>query len=244
MSRILTALTRQFAFLRTLRGDRRGVSALEFALLAPLMIALYAGVVQISLAIEANRKFNLSVNQVADLVSQATDVDDSELYEYFAAGRVVMMPFDSEALRMRITSVRRDASGNVNLVWSEARGDGFAAHATAPATPAGFMPNGQGAVVVDHEFDYATPFVNSQFYSFTFSETAQRRPRMTDWVTRNGGSGSGGGAGTSGSGGSSGQGSGGTSAPAPAPAPEPEPEPEPAPTPPSCSWLQRLFGRC
>jgi Flp pilus assembly protein TadG len=241
MSRALTAITRQFVFLRRLREDKRGVSALEFALLAPLMIALYAGVVQISLAIEANRKFNLSVNQVADLVSQATDVDDAELYEYFAAGRVVMMPFDSEALRMRITSVRRDSNGTVDLVWSEARGDGFAAHGSAPPTPAGFMPDGQGAIVVDHQIDYATPFGNSQVYSFTFAESAMRRPRMADWVARNGGSGSngGGGSGTSGSGESSGQSGGGTSAPEPAP----EPEPESAP-PPNCNAIRRFFRLC
>jgi Flp pilus assembly protein TadG len=47
------------AFRRFAR-DRRGVSAVEFALLAPIMVALYLGCVEVSDAVSADRKVSLT----------------------------------------------------------------------------------------------------------------------------------------------------------------------------------------
>ena len=50
-------------------GDRRGVSAVEFALLLPMMMTLYLGSVEASQGIAANRKVTLATHALADLAS-------------------------------------------------------------------------------------------------------------------------------------------------------------------------------
>lgn len=186
MSAVQRFIRRQFDPFTALASDGRGVSAVEFALIAPLMIALYAGVVQLSQAIEVNRKFNMAAAQVADLVSQARTVSDGDLYDYFTAGRVVMLPFDTETLSMRISSLERRANGNINVLWSEVRGDALQPLQGAPQISTDILPNGSGLIMVDMEFDYTTPFVGSDFYSFTFRETVQRRPRLSATIERSG----------------------------------------------------------
>ena len=54
-------------------GDERGVSAVEFAMLLPLMLTLYLGAVEISQGIGADRKVTLTARTVADLVSQVDE---------------------------------------------------------------------------------------------------------------------------------------------------------------------------
>ena len=65
---MLTALRRRF--LRFGR-DRRGVSAVEFALLAPIMIGLYLSGVEISEGISIDRKVTLTAGAMANLASQS-----------------------------------------------------------------------------------------------------------------------------------------------------------------------------
>jgi Flp pilus assembly protein TadG len=47
--------------------DKRGVSAVEFALLAPFMIGLYLGGVEISDGIGIDRKVTLAAGAIANL---------------------------------------------------------------------------------------------------------------------------------------------------------------------------------
>jgi Flp pilus assembly protein TadG len=49
--------------------DERGVSAVEFALLLPLMVTLYLGGVEISQGLTIDRKVTLVARTVADLAT-------------------------------------------------------------------------------------------------------------------------------------------------------------------------------
>src|ERR1700692_1888012 len=51
-------------------GDRRGLSAVEFALLLPLMLTLYLGGVEVSNGVAADRKVAITARTVADLASR------------------------------------------------------------------------------------------------------------------------------------------------------------------------------
>ena len=65
--------------LRRLIGDERGVSAVEFAMLLPLMLTLYLGAVEVSQGIGADRKVTLTARTIADLVSQVSSIGNSDM---------------------------------------------------------------------------------------------------------------------------------------------------------------------
>ena len=60
--------------LRRLIADRRGVSAVEFALVAPILVLLYFGLVELSQAATADRRLAHATSAVGDLVAQASSV--------------------------------------------------------------------------------------------------------------------------------------------------------------------------
>src|SRR5215475_8949091 len=59
--------------------DQRGVSAVEFAMLLPLMLTLYLGTAEISLAVGTDRKVTLTTRTVADLASQVKNITNADM---------------------------------------------------------------------------------------------------------------------------------------------------------------------
>ena len=59
--------------------DEKGVSAVEFALILPLMIVLLFGVIELSSLLTVDRKMTSVTSTVADLVAQDNIVDTGEL---------------------------------------------------------------------------------------------------------------------------------------------------------------------
>ena len=59
--------------------DRRGVSAVEFAMLLPLMLTLYLGTVEISQGVGIDRKVTLTTRTVADLASQVSSINNADM---------------------------------------------------------------------------------------------------------------------------------------------------------------------
>jgi Flp pilus assembly protein TadG len=89
-----------------LAGDQRGISAVEFALLLPLMVTLYLGVVEISQGISADRKVTLTARSIADLVSQTTSMNNSDMTNSLNAATAVMAPFPDSKLKVTCRASR------------------------------------------------------------------------------------------------------------------------------------------
>ena len=173
-----------FRLFTALKRDRRGVSAVEFALLAPFMIALYLGSVQLTLGLTADRKVSQVANSVADLVTQDDFVTDSDLVDIYAAADAILNPFDPAPLALRITSVRMDADGEVFVDWSE--GDGMTPHDTdsLPDLPEGLMAPMNSIIMVEATYRFSTNLGELTKTPITLSDTAYLRPRRGPWVRR------------------------------------------------------------
>jgi len=105
--------------LRRFALDQRGVSAVEFAILLPLMLTMYLGGVEISQAVSADRKTTLVAHTVGDLAAQASNVSSADISNVLNAGAAVAYPFPSSNLRVTVSSVCIDATGNIATVaWS------------------------------------------------------------------------------------------------------------------------------
>lgn len=106
------------ARLKALRADKRGVSAVEFALIAPVMIGMLFGSADLSLALMADRKVTLAVSTVADLVAQDDEVNCAELDRIYNAAAAILAPFSTTPATLRITMVNSN-SGAPRAVWSD-----------------------------------------------------------------------------------------------------------------------------
>lgn len=123
-------------------ADRRGVSAVEFALLLPLMVTLYLGTVEVSQGISVDRKVTMTARTVADLISQVTTVNNSGMNDILNASIAVMYPYSVSPLKVTVTEIYIDANNKATVVWSDGyNGSGRAVGSTVTVPSALLIAN-------------------------------------------------------------------------------------------------------
>ncbi|QNL19462.1 pilus assembly protein [Hyphobacterium sp. CCMP332] len=170
-------------FLRRLGGNRDGVSAVEFALIAPVMVLLYLGMVEISLALSVDRKVTNAASAIADLIAQDDVITDGEMINILNASRAIIAPYDTDQFAVRISSVSMDLTGDVAVDWSDARGTLARAEGSQPTLPAGLLNPGRSIIWVEVAYAYDAPF-REITGDFNIEEEFFLRPRQSLVVSR------------------------------------------------------------
>ncbi len=137
------------SLLRRLRHDQAGASALEFALLAPVLIGCFCGLVETGQVLVGDRRTSHACNALGDLVGQKGSVTTADLKDSFDAARAVMRPLDSGPLKLKVTSVTMGVDLKPRVDWS--RGDGLGADtkgAVYTDAPAGLLTSAGDTVIV------------------------------------------------------------------------------------------------
>lgn len=170
-------------FLRFAR-DRRGVSAVEFAMIAPVMIAFYFGLAEFCQGFMAQKRMGHSASMVADLVAQTqVPMTMEQLDDVVGIGDHIMQPFSPEPLQMRVTSLTQGADGIVRVDWSRASED------LAPRPddevvdiPPDLITDGESLVMSEAFYEYTSP-VGKYLPGITnFEQTHYLRPRSVNVV--------------------------------------------------------------
>ena len=165
-------------------SDQSGVSAIEFALLAPLMIGFYLGMGELCQGYMAQKRMAHTASSVANIVAQTTAISSDELDDVMAIGGLIMKPFPTTKLSVRISSVTRDANGVAKVDWSRATGPNLVAHQpkAVVVVPAGLIVNGASAVMAETAYDYASPVKYLMPAVTKFSSTFYELPRKVPQV--------------------------------------------------------------
>jgi len=100
--------------------NKRGSTAVEFAMILPLMLGMFFGIVEFSSGFAVQRKVSMAAEELADMASRNKSVDDAAMTNFFNIGRAVMTPFPSGLLMATITELYIDpASGVAKSRWSQ-----------------------------------------------------------------------------------------------------------------------------
>jgi Flp pilus assembly protein TadG len=115
-----TLILRLHSRLAGFAGDGRAMSAVEFAILLPIMIALYFGSVEISEGIAISRQVSQTASTIANLVAQAsTNISDTQMTDILNASTAVMTPFPVANATVVVSSITIDPSGKATVCWSD-----------------------------------------------------------------------------------------------------------------------------
>jgi Flp pilus assembly protein TadG len=170
--------------IKRLAGDRRGVSAVEFALIAPAMIAFYFGLAEVTQALLAERRTGHAASAVGDLVAQSSSVSTNDLTDIFKIATTIMEPYPTDTLKMRVTSLSRDASGNLTVDWSSGQGMTGLTTADKPTVPTSVLANSQSVIMSEVSYGYNSPVDFFVPKAVNFSRKFYLRPRKSDKVTK------------------------------------------------------------
>ncbi len=127
--------------LRHFLNDRKGIAAVEFVMIAPILFFVYLALNETASAMRAKRKMTMVANVIADLASRPTDLSDADIDDIVLAAPHILSPFSSISGAYRISSIKFDKTGKGYVDWSEVRGSGKLGSAHTRCTPTEFRPS-------------------------------------------------------------------------------------------------------
>lgn len=170
---------RKRSLIRRWAGDEGGLSAVEFALLAPILIAFYMGLTEVCQGFMAQKRMGHVSAMVADLVAQEETVTPATIDDVFMIGRLIMKPFPTSTLHQRVSSVTR-TSGVARVDWSRGHGMPGRAVGSTLTLPADLIADGESVVVAEVTYDYDSAADYLMPGLTRFSHSYYLRPRTTD----------------------------------------------------------------
>lgn len=181
---------------KTFLRERRGVAAIEFAFIAPLLLALYFVTMEVAQAIETNKKVGRVASMVADLITQQQAVKKADIDAIMQIGAAIIQPYDRTTPSIFVTAIQisDEETPKAQVVWSRklvnGTGGSHVAAGTAASIPAQLMIAGSFLVRVETQLDYrpmitytadkkAALGLSAAFDNIDMSEAYLMRPRMT-----------------------------------------------------------------
>lgn len=180
--------------LRSLRVRRfaretRGAAAVEFALVTPLMISMYFGMVELSSGVAIDRKVTMVSHTLSDLIGQATAVNDTDISNVFNAASSIMTPYLASPLTAKITAVSIDNTGKATVVcsrsWTSSGGvsSGLAVNTVVTSSiPAGLIVNNTELIWAQVSYVYTPTIGYVVKTAVTLSDQFFARPRQATTV--------------------------------------------------------------
>jgi Flp pilus assembly protein TadG len=183
--------------MRPFGRDQRGVSAVEFALIAPVMILIYVGLVELCQGLLAERRASHAASSVGDLITQDQSVTATELQDIFAIGNSVMAPLNPATLKICSASISVDPStGGLKVNWNASSTAAGTMTRDCSSVPADFPQQtvngvskpfinaGESIILTRAEYTYTSIFTGSTFLTgpIVFKEAFYLRPRKSTCV--------------------------------------------------------------
>ena len=175
---------RAHCFARRVRSDIGGMAAVEFGYLAPVMLLMLIGTVEVSRAVAMDRKFGLATALVADLIAREKTMSAANLNAIYDIVAHVMSPYDTSSLKIGVVPVKANPTNASNTEVYAATLNRPSYHgATQPAKcsayglTTGLLAAGSSVIVVETSYTYTPILTGSIFGSKNWTDKAILSPR-------------------------------------------------------------------
>ena len=108
------------AWIARIAADRRGVAAIEFAFVAPLLLSMYFVTMEVSQGIETDKKVGRIASMVADLVTQQQITTKAEVDAIMTIGQSLLQPYNRSTPKIVVTAIEitDETTPKVKVFWS------------------------------------------------------------------------------------------------------------------------------
>jgi len=168
-------------------ADERGSAAIEAAIILPLLVLIFLGMVEMSQAFTVKRRVQNVASSTADLVAQSETVTTSDHNDIASIGAQLML---SSGLTLTITSVAEDAQSKVTVQWScswsslSSSANCTATGAAYTGLPSGLLNPGQSVIIGQTTYPYTPSIGEFLKGGLTFTASSYYRPRLAAAVVK------------------------------------------------------------
>lgn len=173
------------------RREERGLAAVEFALILPVMITMLFGMGELSLVVFCRTDIAQVTSTVADLVAQESAPSTTDMSNVYNAANTILYPYypkiSSGKPTIRVTSVIWDTTtsstttGKVDWSCTQAGNGSLTVASRAKGNSVTFaqplLSSGGSVLMVEVAYAYASPTSQAIAGSYTFKDQFYTKPR-------------------------------------------------------------------
>lgn len=170
------------AFLR----DARGIAAVEFAFIAPVLVFMLLGAVEITRAVSLDRRVSVVTNMIADLVAREQRLTAADVTAIYDIAGQVMAPYDAKDLKLSIIPVMSSPTdAKKTLVYPATtnrpsyHGGALPPKCQAYALTTGMLKENESVIVIRSEYKFTPLFAGYIMGGQDWSNTAFAKPRKS-----------------------------------------------------------------
>lgn len=171
---------------RQFLGATEGVSAVEFALILPVLVILFLGAIETTLFVQADRRVSWAASTMADLTSRVKEVNFCGAEDVFAASSRIIRPDSTKGVSMRISAISKDKKGKTEVTWSQGRNQKSRKKKDVADIDPALIPSEGEVIVAEVTYDYKSTFSFFLPVSKELSDRFVMRPRDDDSVAWDG----------------------------------------------------------
>ena len=169
--------------MRNVWADTRAVAAVEFAIVAPFMLLLYVGGVELGNGLAISVKVSETAHTVADLVSRNACVTSSTLNTMLGASTATIAPYSSANASVVVSEISTDANGKATVTWSQAlNGTPLSGTVTLPSALGSPSPANISIILGQVTYQYTPNLGYTIAGTVPISESYYLFPRVTSAV--------------------------------------------------------------
>ncbi len=148
------------------KSDKQGMAAIEFAMIVPIMLAMFIGTIEFSQAITVDRRITQIASSTADLVAREKTITTGQLNNITEIAKVLMRPYSTTPLRITLTSVGANITTPTTqkVCWTHNFQGGATSRAknSSYTLPDGIVDAGGSVVMAEVSYEY-TPLIFSYY---------------------------------------------------------------------------------
>ena len=192
MSKVFETMKRCMPNAASLARDRSGVAAVEFAMVAPIVLFLFLGTLEMSQAITVDRRVTQVASSTADLVARTKTTTTAEMDGVMGLIDETMKPYDPTLMRVTLVNVAANPNdeSDVKVCWVYHHNGGAnsgVSQGGAYTLPPNLVEAGDSVVIAEVQYDYE-PLITNYFIESTLALTEKffLKPRLSTMVELDG----------------------------------------------------------
>jgi len=164
-----------------LRRDASGSAAVEFAVIVPIMLTLFFGVIEFSSGVAVDRKVTLVARTLSDLTSQSSSVTDTDLTNFTTTVKAIMTPYQGSLLNSTVSELYVEPTTLIAKVkWS--KGSAARGFDTTVTIPTALQIGGTYLIFAEADYTYTPTVGYVMKAAVRLSDFTYTRPRQSACV--------------------------------------------------------------
>jgi Flp pilus assembly protein TadG len=172
-------------YLRRFAKSERGVAALEFAMVLPVLAIMFLATFDGGRGIAVYMKVRAATYTLAAITNQYSTIHDADMSEIFNVTTKVLAPYSTGPLALTVSQITIDANGRPTVSWSNTQG-GTARAVGSPVTlPTNLATPSSFLLLSEVKYSYAPLFgFFNNGGTINLSDSIDVTPRISNSITR------------------------------------------------------------